>query len=136
MNSNTPVILNTLETQLNQRLEKLWRVFNWCSSILISIIAAVLFANHAGNIILHWQECIIISLVILILSVYAYLWIKENLIYEGKIRNEIDKLFETEFACNVLKDLRPDKAKFGYKVVIILLAAAALLATWMNVFYK
>jgi cytochrome b subunit of formate dehydrogenase len=131
MNQNSP-ILTTLETQLSQRLEKLWRVFSWCSSILISITGAVLFANHASNIKLAWQECTIISVVVIILTLYAYLWINENLVFEGKIRNEIEKIFEQEYNYTQLKTLRPDNAKFGYKAVIFLLGLVALAATWLN----
>ena len=131
--NHPPTILTTLETQLSQRLEKLWRVFSWCSSILISIIGAVLFANHASNIKLNWQECIIISVVVIILTLYAYLWINENLVFEQKIRDEIDKIFEEEYNNTQLKNLRPDNAKFGYKAVILLLGLVALIATWLNI---
>jgi cytochrome b subunit of formate dehydrogenase len=123
-------ILTTFETQLSQRLEKLWRVFSWCSSILISITGAVLFANHTSKIKLAWHECTIISIVVIILKVYGYLWINENLIMEGKIRDQLDKIFSEELDYPAYKELRPDKAKFGYKSVILLLGAVALLATW------
>ena len=128
-----PPILNTLANQLSHRLEKLWRVFSWCSSILISITGAVLFANHAGNVKLCWQESTIISVVIIILAVYAYLWLKENLSFERKIRDEIDKIFEEEHNYTQLKTLRPDNAKFGYKAVILLLGLVALTTTWLNI---
>jgi hypothetical protein len=129
MNQNSP-ILNTLESKLSQRLEKLWRVFSWCSSILISITGAVLFANQASNIKLSWKERTIISVVIIILTLYGYLWISENLKMEGKIRDQLDKIFAEELHYPAYKELRPDKAKFGYKAVILLLGAVALLAAW------
>jgi hypothetical protein len=123
-------ILTTFESQLSQRLEKLWRVFSWCSSILISITGAVLFANHISKIKLAWHECTIVSMVLIILTVYGYLWINENLKMEGKIRDQLDKIFVEELDYTAYKELRPDKAKFGYKSVILLLGAVALLATW------
>lgn len=129
--SHTLIITN-LETQLSQRLEKLWKIFSWCSSILISIIGATVLASHSGKIKLTWVGCSIISVVIIILTTYAYLWIKENLEFERKIRNEIDKIFEKEFNYYQLKSLRPDRAKFGYKSVIFLLGTVALISTWLN----
>jgi len=64
--SSTEIVLNALETQLSYRLEKLWPVFSWCSSILVSIIGVVLFVNHGGKATLSWQECSIISAVIIL----------------------------------------------------------------------
>jgi hypothetical protein len=127
MNQNSTII-TTLETQLSQRLEKLWRVFSWCSSILISITGAVLFANHSSKIKLAWQECTIVSIVVIILTLYGYLWMNENVKMEGKIRDQLDKIFTEELHYPAYKELRPDKAKFGYKAVILLLGAVALLA--------
>lgn len=129
-----PEIISSLQTQLSQRLEKLWNVFSWCSGILISIIGAVLFVNRLGGVALQVKECLIISLVIVILTAYAYFWLDENLGFEKKVRDEIDRIFETEFKDTRMKSLRPDKAKFGYKAVILLLGSTALVATWLNIF--
>lgn len=125
-----------LETQLSQRLEKLWRVFSWCSSILISITAGVIALPKTHGVIFSISQLLIISSVILILTIYAYLWIDENLKFEGKIRDELDKIFAEELSYPAYKELRPDKAKFGYKVVILLLGAVALLATWLDFLIK
>ena len=37
-------VLDNLEKQLDQRLDKLWKVFNWTSSILLAIIGAIFIA--------------------------------------------------------------------------------------------
>lgn len=125
-----------LETQLSHRLEKLWRVFSWCSSILISITAGVIALPKTHGVIFSISQLLIISSVILILTIYAYLWIDENLKFEGKIRDQLDKIFAEELNYPAYKELRPDKAKFGYKVVILLLGAVALLATWLDFLIK
>ena len=125
-----------LETQLSHRLEKLWRVFSWCSSILISITAGVIALPKTHDVIFSISQLLIISSVILILTIYAYLWIDENLEFEGKIRDQLDKIFAEELNYPAYKELRPDKAKFGYKVVILLLGAVALLATWLDFLIK
>jgi len=130
-------ILQTLETQLNHRLEKLWRVFNWCSSILISITAGVIIATRAiDKFGLYKQDRILISCIIVIVTVYARLWIQENLQFERNIRDQIAKVFEEEINYYQLKILRPDRAKFGYKDVVLLLGLVALAATWMDYFLK
>lgn len=130
--SSHDFILKTLESQLTQRLEKLWRVFSWCSSILISIIAGVIALPKTNSNVFSLSQLLIISSVILILTAYAYLWIDENLKLEGKIRDQLDKIFAEELNYPAFKELRPDKAKFGYKAVILLLGVAALLATWLD----
>jgi hypothetical protein len=126
-------ILQTLETQLNQRLEKLWRVFTWCSSILITITGGVILAARTKekSLLRFPQDPIIISSIIVILTIYSWLWIQENLKIEKNIRDLLDKMFE-ELNYPQLKTLRPDKARFGYKHVILLLGLLALAATWVD----
>ena len=135
MNNKTN-LLPSLETELNHRVEKLWRVFSWCSSILISITAGVIALPKTHGINFTTAELLIISSIILILTVYAYLWIDENLKFEGKIRDQLDKIFAEELNYPAYKELQPDKAKFGYKVVILLLGGVALLATWLDFLIK
>lgn len=132
MESGKSQIIQSLESQLSHRLEKLWRVFSWCSSILISITGAVLLAARSDKIQLLPQDNVLISIVVIALTLYAFLWIKENLRFESKIRDQMDAIFETELNYPQLKQLRPDKARFGYLAVIILLGSAALAATWMG----
>ena len=59
-----------------------------------------------------------------------------NLKFEGKIRDQLDKIFAEELNYPAYKELQPDKAKFGYKVVILLLGGVALLATWLDFLIK
>lgn len=136
MKENNMILLQTLETQLSHRLEKLWRVFSWCSSILISITAGVIALQKTSGNQFNIGQLLIISSVILILTIYAYLWIDENLRLEGKIRDQLDKIFTEELNYPNIKELRPDKAKFGYKAVILLLGVVALLATWLDFLIK
>lgn len=132
MNPNKIQIITSLEKQLDHRLEKLWRVFSWCSGILISITAAVLLAARTDKIKLLPQDHFLISIVVITLTLYAYLWIKENLRFEGKIRDQLDAIFERELNYSHFKDLRPDRARFGYSAVIFLLGIVALAATWLG----
>lgn len=136
MNNNTDQCIQILQTLLSHRLEKLWRVFSWCSSILISITAGVIALPKTHGVIFNISQLILITSVILILTVYAYLWINENLKFEGKIRDQLDKIFAEELNYPAYKELRPDKAKFGYKAVILLLGIVTLAATWVDLIIK
>jgi hypothetical protein len=124
------IIIQTLEKQLSERLEKLWKVFNWSASILIGISGGIIVLGKKGEFSLDNKEFFILSLIIIILTIYAYLWINENLRFERKIREQLEKIFVEEINYDFIKDLRRDKAKFGYKVVIVLLGTVALLAVW------
>ena len=134
MGTGNNTLLHLLQQQLSHVLEKLWRVFSWCSSILISITAAVLTAaRFRENSLLKFPaDQLLISGLILIITVYAWLWLNENLKFETVIRKQMEELVEKEMNYPVFKNLRPDKkARFGYKDVVILLGLTALLATWM-----
>lgn len=130
------LILQTLETQLNQRLEKLWRVFSWCSSIFISLTAGVIAASNSEDFNLEGSDRILISAVIIILTIYGRGWIKENLKFEESIRDQIDEIFKEKFKYPPITEHRPDKAQFGYEKVLLWLGLVALTATWEPLFFR
>ena len=130
--ANVQIIVQSLEKQLADRLEKLWRIFSWSSSIFLSLIAGLIVLRKWQGKTLEWHEQGIISFAILVIAFYAWQWIDENLRFERKIRDQLDVLFEQHISYSGLKALRPDRARFGYKMVIILLALAALVTTWME----
>jgi len=131
MDEATKQVISTLETQLSQRLEKIGNVFTWCSSTLISIIGVVLISASSKDFHLRDEGLVLISCVIVIITIYAHAWIKENLEFERNIRDELDSIYEKQLHYDKLKSLRPDKAKFGYKAVIIWLGCIAFIATWV-----
>jgi hypothetical protein len=130
--NNYSVIIQSLEKHLSERIEKLWRVFSWTSSILIAIAGGMIILGKKERLRFDTHELILISSIILILTLYAYLWINENLKLESKIRNQMDLIFEKQMSYSELKEIRPDKAIFGYKVVILLLGLTAVIATWIS----
>jgi len=101
-----------LETQLSHRLEKLWRVFSWCSSILISITAGLIAAAASKDFHITDTGRVLVSAIIIIVTVYARAWIQENLLFEKHVRDQIDKIFEEELNYSESKTPRPDKARF------------------------
>ena len=88
---------------MSERIEKLWRVFSWTSSILIAIAAGMVVLGKKEKVKFDEYELILISSIILILTLYAYLWINENLKLESKIRNQMDLIFEKEAGYYQLK---------------------------------
>ncbi len=94
MNENTSLIVQTLEKQLSERIKKLWRVFSWTSSILIAIAGGMIILAKKESVTFEKPELMLISFIILILTIYAYLRIEENIIIESKIRNQMDFIFE------------------------------------------
>lgn len=124
-------VITHLEKQLSDRLEKLWKVFNWSGGILIAITGGMVLLGQNQDIVSDSSRYIA-STVILILTVYAYLWIKENLKFENKIRDQLESIFDKELNYPKLKELRPDKAILGYKLAILLLGSTALIATWIR----
>ncbi|MBL7761831.1 MAG: hypothetical protein JNL23_00260 [Chitinophagaceae bacterium] len=129
--SHTTEIFHSLETQLSHRLTKLWNVFSWSSGILTSIIAGIIALKKTQKTEFEKAEPYIISIVIIVFTLYAWLMIKENLKFEMKIRDQIDKLMSEEFNYPAFKELRPDKAVFGYKHVILSLGICGLAAVWL-----
>ena len=131
-NAKLNLVIENLNNQLNHRLEKLWRIFSWTSSILISIIGGLIALPKIKDIDFSSIEKIIISIVIIIFTVYSYEMIKEGIANERKIRDHLDKIFSEEMDFPENKDLRPDRAKFGYNSVVLLMGVVALAATWLS----
>jgi membrane protein YdbS with pleckstrin-like domain len=121
-------IIHYLETQLSQRLEKLWRVFSWCSSVLISIAGAVIVLPKTHGVIFSFRDDVLVSILTIVVTTFAYLWIMENIRFEKRLRDELDALIEKEYGYSQLKTLRPDKATFGYSTAVISLGLVTLLA--------
>ena len=129
---NTAQIIDSLEKQLDHRLDKLWKIFSWTSSILIAICGGVIALTRKGLVELGVSDRILFSIVVIVLATYGILWIKENLNMEEKIRNQLDKIFTDNIKYSDYTELRPDKAKFGYKIVIWLLGITAIMAIWVD----
>lgn len=132
MNEATKEIISNLEKQLDHRLEKLWKVFDWCSKLLIAIIAFVIAGEAFDKFFFPPTAPYMITVIIIIITLYAHAWIRENLEFERNIRDELDRIYKEQLQYDKLKSLRPDRAKFGYKEVILWLGFIAIAATWAN----
>ena len=132
--NNIDQIIQSLEKRLDQRLEKLWKIFSWTNSILVALIAGLIILPRTQSLKLDTTDRVLISVVILIITLYAVIWINENLRIEGKIRDQLSNIFNKELKYSEFSNIRPDKTKFGYKMVLILLGITSLIAAWIDCF--
>lgn len=80
-----------IEKELSHYLDKLWKVFSWASTILVSIIGGLIALrfreNHLALSIL--DKSILVSAII-ILSITAVLHLDLILIFEMKARDKLE----------------------------------------------
>jgi len=119
----------SLEKELAHYLEKLWKLFSWTSTILVSIIGG-LFALRFGEtrLTLSLNNRISLVVAVLVLSVFAIIQQKVVLGFETETRN---KLTECDKALGITYErLRPDMGPmsrwFFHSATLILLTLAAV----------
>lgn len=111
--------------ELDYRRDKQWQVFTWCSTILVSITGGlILFQSGPQPRLLHPSQQTILSFAIVVLVVYAVSWLTHNWHREERARNCFSK--------DTADALWPPKQRSlgGERMALVLLAIAALLATW------
>jgi hypothetical protein len=110
--------------ELDFRREKQWDIFSWCSTILVAITGGVI-ALQAGTQPhpLVWPQRAIISLAVVVLVAYAVLWLRHNW--------HMEKLARWCFNKDASERVwGPKRRVVGYSWALVMLGAAALLATW------
>jgi hypothetical protein len=128
---NILLVIQHLEKQLADRLEKLWKIFSWSASVLMVLAGGVISLTKINSIPVSIWHRVLFSVMAFSLTLYAWQWIRENLALEKQLRDELEKLFERHYQYTSLRNFRPDKARFGYAAVIIVLGAIAILANWV-----
>ena len=133
-----------LKYELDYRRTKQWNEFSWCSAILVAIIA--------GTVILNKDPCnqqqtmwiVITSFATIGLTTFSCLWLtySENCAYETA--KELERLTGCPFMHRDTgeksqngKKKRHINAAFninGYKLALVVLAIAALVASWWPVY--
>ena len=124
----TKLARESLEKELAHYLEKLWKLFSWTSTILLSIIGGI-FALRFRETCLYLSPGNKVSLVsaVLVLSFVAIVQLNVVLDFETETRN---KLKECDQVLGIpYERMRPDKGVmsrlFFYSPTLILLTAAA-----------
>ena len=116
-----------LQKELIHWREKLWKIFSWAATILVAITGGAVALKtdpvYTSDISRWLWVLVIISVVFL--TVYASLWIKQNLAIVRKLQMKLG-FYDHKLGIKSLNYARP---KFGYNQALILLAASAILAS-------
>lgn len=128
----------TLQKELIHHREKLWKIFSWTSTILISIIGgavALKYRGQPGSLSVNNQISLMVA--IIVLAVYAIAQLDLSLGFEIRTRDRLqacDEKLGIDEALPIVSDVRnrpdthPASKWFGYKATVVLLALAALFA--------
>lgn len=124
--------LEVAHGELLYRREKQWHIFAWTSTLLVAVIGgAITLAGKAcspakPDVAYSTIQCILMALAVMVLSSYAWIWIKENMRLEELARAKVIKLLEAHGMDEVLPD--PQELPIGYVGVVVLLTIGAVLA--------
>jgi hypothetical protein len=119
----------SLEKELAHYLDKLWKLFSWSSTILLSIIAGIYALRFRERpVSLSSNNKVSFVLAVAVLGFFAIVQIKVVLGFETKTRNKLD---ECDKALGIpYERLRPDMGDmskyFFYLSILIALTAAAV----------
>jgi len=126
----------TAESELAHYLEKLWKIFSWTSTILISIIGGVVALKHrdqGGSLSVNNKISLVLGVVIL--SIYSILQLNQVLSFEMKARDTLQLCDEKLGILQALSitpdpqdrpDTHPMSKWSGYKATVFLLGLAAV----------
>ena len=123
----------TVLDEIKFRMEKLWRIFSWTSTVLIAITGGTIALRTGDNVLSDWHE-VILAVAPLVVALYAVVWLRQNLRLEAMARNALEahdtSLGIAEYNEAINGGLpRPDIGIIvGYKLTVIMLAAAAVAA--------
>ena len=126
----------TLEKELAHYLEKLWKLFSWTSTILISIIGGVIALRFREQpISLSINNKISLMLAVMVISIYTIIQLKLILSFETKARNKLQvcdeklgilQIFSIPSDARDRPDTHPGSKWIGYQATVLLLALAAV----------
>lgn len=126
----------TLEKELAHYLEKLWKIFSWTSTILISIIGGVIafrFREQPGSLSINNKVSLMLA--VIVLSIYAIVQLNQILSFETKARNKLQMCDEKLGILQALSissdaqdrpDTHPVSKWIGSQATVFLLALAAV----------
>jgi hypothetical protein len=125
----------TLEKELAHYLDKLWKIFSWASTILVSIIGGVIALRFRDTPIpLSFNDKVSLTVAVLVLSIHAIGQLSLLLSFESKVRNKLE-VYNQELGLDQIAtsqdtrtrpDTHPLSKWFGYIATIFLLMLAAI----------
>lgn len=122
--------------EITFRMDKLWRIFSWTSTVLVAIIGGTI-ALRTGEQDLSLGHRNVIAGAAAVLALYAILWLRQNLRLEGQARDALaahDKSLGLASYNEAIGGAlpRPDVGIIvGYNLTVLLLALAALAAAFI-----
>jgi hypothetical protein len=130
----TPPISNdhtikVLQSELEYRRSKQGSIFTWSSAILVAIAGSPLVL---GTTLQRLQK-IFVSIAVIILALMVFLWLTYNADRESRTAERLEELAACDLGHKSRRELnrRSTLSPFvGYRMALILLAVAALVAIW------
>jgi hypothetical protein len=124
--------IGLLQYELDYRRHKQESIFSWGSAILVTIIGGILLLSRDPTHPIKPAQKLFISGAIVGLSFFAFVWLSYNASRESVTATELEQLTGKQ-----LRDKKGDESSehtasiyIGYRVALVLLAVAALFATW------
>ena len=126
----------TVLKEISFRMDKLWRIFSWTSTVLVAMIGGTiaLRTGRTGETDLSLVHQIVLAVAAGVLGLYAVIWLRQNLRLERRAR---DALAAHDRALGIgpyVESIdgalpRPDRGiVVGYSLTVALLSLAAIVA--------
>ena len=125
----------TVGKELAHYLDKLWKMFSWASTILVSIIGGVIaFRFRDTPISLSISDKVSLTFAVMVLSIYTIVQLNLILSFETKARNKLE-VYDKELGLDQITtpsdgrdrpDTHPMSKWFGYIATTFLLMLAAV----------
>ena len=137
MQSGDDIRILARETVLNEisyRMDKLWRIFSWTSTVLVAMIGGTIALRTRETNHVSLVHQIVLAVAAGVLGFYAAIWLRQNLRLERRARDALaahDRALGigpyVESIDGAL--LRPDRGiVVGYSLTVALLSVAAIVA--------
>ena len=125
-----------LQKELTHYLDKLWKIFSWTSTILVSITGGVIALKfRADPGVLSINNRLSLAIAVVVLSIYAIAQLNQLLGFEIRTRNKLRDCDEQLGIAQALSmsaepadrpDTHPMSKWIGYKATVFLLSLAAI----------
>jgi hypothetical protein len=120
---------DAIANELQYLREKEWRVFSWASSIQLGIIGGVITIAGIHGFLFPLPHRLLLATASLILALYSFVWIRQNLKREENTLNALSK-YDADLSIES-SGWSIKAPQIGYLLTIFLLEAAVLLTIWL-----
>ena len=126
--------LEIIRHEVGYRREKQWKIFSWSATLLVAAIAGVvtLVGDDKFKFPL-WPQRAAMAVALIVITVYACLWIHENIMFEARARDALISFLKNT---GISEEMIPHpriSPHFGYSATLILLSIAAVATVFFAV---